>query len=47
MLRAIVADVPDEYLTGEVTREGYVEHLLERLAAPRAFAEEAERARAA
>jgi hypothetical protein len=47
VLRAIVADVPDEYLTGEVTREGYVEHLLERLAAPRAFAEEAERARAA
>src|SRR5580704_10382649 len=46
VLRTIVADVPDEYLTGEVTREGYVAHLLERLTAPRAFAEEAERARA-
>jgi hypothetical protein len=44
-LRAIVAEIPDELIDGEATREGYAEHLLERLAAPRAFAEEAERAR--
>jgi len=46
-LRAIVADIPDDYLTGELSRDGYVAHLLERLSAPRAFAEEAERARSA
>jgi hypothetical protein len=47
-LRAILACVPDDWLTGEATpdatRAGYVEHLLERLASPRAFVEEAERA---
>jgi hypothetical protein len=49
LLRRIVADVPDEWLTGEptpdATRTGYVEHLLQRVTAPRAFVEEALRAR--
>lgn len=49
-LRAIVADVPDAWLTGEnspdATRAGYVEHLLARAEAPRAFVEEAIRAQA-
>lgn len=48
-LRAILAEVPDAWLVAEATpaatREGYVAHLLARLAAPRAFVEEAERAR--
>ena len=48
-LRAILADVPDDYLGAEATpaatREAYVAHLLARMAAPRLFAEEAERAR--
>jgi hypothetical protein len=48
-LRAIVADVPDAWLTAEptpdATRDGYVQHLLARLEAPRAFVEEALRAR--
>ena len=47
-LRAILADVPDEWLTAEATpdatRAGYVEHLLARLEGPRAFALEAIRA---
>jgi hypothetical protein len=47
-LRAIVAEVPDEWLTAEdtpdATRAGYVEHLLARLEGPRAFVEEAIRA---
>lgn len=47
-LRAIVAEVPDDWLTGEATpdatRAGYVEHLLARLEGPRAFVEEAIRA---
>ena len=47
-LRAILADVPDDWLSGEdtaeATRSGYVKHLLARLAAPRAFVEEAIRA---
>ncbi|HEY3802386.1 MAG TPA: HipA family kinase [Kofleriaceae bacterium] len=47
VLRAIVAEIPDDYLLGDATRDGYVEHLLERLSAPRAFVEEAERARRA
>ena len=47
MLRAIVAEIPDDYLLGDAARDGYVEHLLERLSAPRAFVEEAERARRA
>jgi hypothetical protein len=45
VLEAIVAEIPDELLQGEATRDGYVEHLATRLATPRAFAEEAERAR--
>ena len=48
-LHAIAAQVPDEYLTAEATpdatRAGYVAHLVDRLSAPRAFAQEAERAR--
>jgi HipA-like protein len=44
-LREIVAQVPDAWLTGEVTpevmRQRYVEHLWSRVAAPRAFVEEA------
>ncbi len=47
-LRAIVAEVPDEWLTAEATpdatRDGYVQHLLARLEGPRAFVEEAVRA---
>jgi hypothetical protein len=47
-LRAILADVPEDWLTGEdtaeATRSGYVDHLLARAAAPRAFVEEASRA---
>ncbi|MEO6772240.1 MAG: HipA family kinase [Kofleriaceae bacterium] len=48
-LRAILADVPDDYLTAEptpaATREAYLAYFAERLAAPRAFVEEAERVR--
>ena len=48
-LHDIVAQVPDAWLTGEpspaATRRGYVEHLWSRLAAPRAFVEEALRAK--
>ena len=48
-LRAIVADVPDDYLTAQATpdetRAAYVEWFVERMTAPRAFVEEAERAR--
>jgi hypothetical protein len=48
-LRDIVAQVPDDWLSGEptpeATRRGYVEHLWSRLAAPRAFVEEALRAK--
>ncbi len=44
-LREIVAQVPDAWLSGEATpeatRQSYVEHLWSRLAAPRAFVEEA------
>jgi hypothetical protein len=53
LLRDIVGFVPDAWLEGERTatsvadlRRRYVEYLLQRLAAPRAFVEEAERARA-
>jgi len=50
-LRAILADVPDDYLTAEATpdatRAGYVEWFVERMTAPRAFVEEAERVRLA
>lgn len=48
-LRTILAEVPDDYLTAEptpaATRAAYAELLAERMAAPRAFAEQAERAR--
>ena len=48
-LRAILAQVPDEWLmaepTPDATRAGYVEHLLTRLQGPRAFVEEAIRAK--
>ncbi|HSD86925.1 MAG TPA: HipA family kinase [Kofleriaceae bacterium] len=48
-LRAILAHVPDDWLTAEATpdatRAGYVEHLLTRLQEPRAFVEEAVRAK--
>ena len=48
-LREIVAQVPDAWLTGEATpeatRQSYVEHLWSRVAAPRAFVEEAIRAK--
>ncbi|HEY0482624.1 MAG TPA: HipA family kinase [Kofleriaceae bacterium] len=48
-LQAIVADVPDDWLTGaespDAMRRGYVEHLWSRLAEPRLFVEEAIRAK--
>ncbi len=48
-LRAILAEVPDDWLTGEATpdatRAGYVDHLLARLEGPRPFVEEALRAK--
>ncbi len=48
-LTAIVAQVPDAWLTGEATpdqtRRAYVEHLCARAEAPRAFVEEAIRAK--
>jgi hypothetical protein len=48
-LREIVAQVPDDWLTGEATpeatRQSYVEHLWSRVTAPRAFVEEAIRAK--
>jgi hypothetical protein len=51
VLEAIVAHVPDAWLTAEATptetRAGYVEHLWQRVSGPRAFVEEAERARLA
>jgi hypothetical protein len=44
-LHDIVAQIPDDWLTGEptpdATRRGYIEHLLARLAPPRLFVEEA------
>ncbi|HEX7699589.1 MAG TPA: HipA family kinase [Kofleriaceae bacterium] len=50
-LRAIVAEVPDDYLTAEATpdetRAAYVEWFVERMTVPRAFVEEAERVRVA
>ncbi|MDX2086950.1 MAG: HipA family kinase [Kofleriaceae bacterium] len=49
LLTEIVAAVPDDWLTAEptpdATRRGYVEHLLARVTGPRAFVEEALRAR--
>jgi hypothetical protein len=49
LLRKILDEVPDEWLTGEptpeATREGYVAHLMKRAEAPRAFVAEAIRAR--
>ena len=47
LLREVAAEVPDEWLGAEVPRAAYVEYLLRRLEAPRAFVDEAERARAA
>lgn len=48
-LRAILAEVPDQWLTTEATpeatRAGYVEHLMTRVTSPRAFVEEAMRAK--
>jgi hypothetical protein len=48
-LHDIVAQVPDAWLAGEptpaATRRGYIEHLWSRVAAPRAFVEEAIRAK--
>ena len=44
LLERVVADVPDVWLDGE-DRGMYVEYLTRRLASPRRFAEEAERAR--
>jgi hypothetical protein len=48
-LREIVAQVPDVWLAGDAapdaTRQAYVEHLCARVAAPRAFVEEAIRAK--
>jgi hypothetical protein len=42
----VVALVPDDLLAGGPPREAYAEHLRARLAAPREFAQEADRARA-
>lgn len=49
VLAAIVAQIPDAWLTAEPTpdamRRGYIDHLLARATGPRAFAQEAERVR--
>jgi hypothetical protein len=45
-LAAALGAVPADWLGGEARRNDYAEYLRRRLAAPRAFAEEAERARA-
>jgi hypothetical protein len=45
VLVAIAAEIPDDLISGDATRDGYVEHLATRIAAPREFALEAERAR--
>lgn len=49
LLRDVLAHVPDAWLTAEstpdATRAAYVEHLWQRASGPRAFVEEAERAR--
>jgi hypothetical protein len=47
LVRALVGAVPAEWLGGEERRDDYVAYLCDRLAAPRAFAEEAEDARRA
>ncbi|HUQ09468.1 MAG TPA: HipA family kinase [Steroidobacteraceae bacterium] len=54
LIRDVVAMVPDSWLTSDrafaspaLAREAYVQHLTLRLGAPRAFLEEARRARAA
>jgi hypothetical protein len=46
VVRAVVAETPGEWLGGEERRGDYVEYVRRRLEAPRAFVEEAERARA-
>ena len=43
LLHQILVDIPDAWL--DVPRDHYVDYLAQRLASPRAFAEEAERAR--
>jgi hypothetical protein len=43
-LAAVVDLVPEEWLAGGLPRAAYVDYLARRLAAPRAFAEEAQRA---
>ena len=49
LLTSILAEVPDAWLDGEptpeATRAAYVEHLWARVSGPRAFVQEAERAR--
>jgi hypothetical protein len=45
-IEAAVTGVPDAWLDAAAARREYVEHLLERLAPPRAFVREAEEARA-
>lgn len=49
VLSDVLAHVPDAWLTAEITpdatRAAYVEHLWQRVSGPRAFVEEAERAR--
>jgi hypothetical protein len=54
LIRDVVAEVPDAWLasdrafaTPDLVREAYVKHLVKRLEAPRAFLEEARRARSA
>lgn len=51
VLERVLGDVPDAWLTAgetaEDTRAGYIEHLWQRVSGPRAFVEEAERARLA
>ena len=54
LFRAILAEIPDDWLAGEPGlpdpeshRRAYLDYLCRRLAAPRAFVEEAERARLA
>jgi HipA-like protein len=47
LLERVAAAVPDVWLESEAARRAHVEYLARRVQAPRAFAEEAERARSA
>jgi hypothetical protein len=47
LLEAIAAAIPDGWLDGEAARQAQVDFLARRIEAPRAFAQEAERARRA